>query len=75
MNDETKPETTDAASSVTDALPSQPTDADVDGYYGDDDMDDEELDLSFLDEADDEADEAKADAAAAKKTEAEKPQP
>lgn len=28
--------------------------ADADGYYGDEDIDDEELDLSFLDEDEDE---------------------
>lgn len=31
--------------------------AGADGYYGDDNMDDEELDLSFLDEKDDNHDE------------------
>jgi hypothetical protein len=33
--------------------PSQSSDAQADGYYGDDDMNGEELDLSFLDQADD----------------------
>jgi hypothetical protein len=28
----------------------------ADGYYGDDELDDEELDLSFLDEKDDKTD-------------------
>jgi len=34
----------DAAQNVT------PPAADADGYYGDEDMNDEEIDLSFLDE-------------------------
>lgn len=33
------------------------TDSQADGYYGDDTMDDEELDLSFLDEKEDDKDE------------------
>lgn len=32
------------------------TDAQADGYYGDDDMGNDELDLSFLDQDDDDAD-------------------
>jgi hypothetical protein len=36
----------------------QTDEIEADGYYGEDDMDDEELDLSFLDE-DDDGDEAK----------------
>jgi hypothetical protein len=35
----------------TDQTP--PADQDVDGYYGDDDASSEELDLSFLDQDDD----------------------
>jgi len=31
-------------------------DAEADGYYGEDEMDGEDLDLSFLDEEDDEKD-------------------
>lgn len=35
-------------------------DAEADGYYGEDEMDGEDLDLSFLDEEDDSKDEERA---------------
>jgi hypothetical protein len=44
-----------------DQIKAEPTADEADGYYGEDEMDDEEPDLSFLDEDDEEDGESESD--------------